>query len=244
MKLRLLLLVLLCVSGSSAQDKSDPVYASDQLKIKSLSEHVFMHISYLTTNDFGKVDCNGMIYLNGDEAIVFDTPTNDKASAELIDWIKTTKHKRIKAVVVTHFHEDCLGGLQAFHQNGTTSYANAKTIDLARSRGVKVLPATGFDPSVEFTVGGEKVLASYYGAGHTEDNVVGYVPSEEALFGGCLVKCMDASKGFLGDANLPAWSKTVSAVKAKYPSLKTVIPGHGPHGGSELLDYTIRLFRQ
>lgn len=236
--------MFVCVFSFSFQEKADYVYSSDQLKIEALSERVFMHISYLTTNDFGKVDCNGLIFLNGDEAIVFDTPTNDKASAELIDWIKTTKHKRIKAVVVTHFHDDCLGGLKQFHTSGAQSYANNKTIQLAQSRGVAELPASGFDQSFEFTVGGQAVLATFFGAGHTEDNVVGYVPSEEALFGGCLIKCMNASKGFLGDANLPAWPQTVRLIKEKHPRLKIVIPGHGPNGGSELLDYTIRLFQQ
>ncbi|HCO82289.1 MAG TPA: subclass B1 metallo-beta-lactamase, partial [Arenibacter sp.] len=30
----------------------------------------------------------------------------------------------------------------------------------------------------------------------------------------------------------------------KYPTAKIVIPGHGIAGGTELLDYTIKLFQQ
>ncbi len=203
-----------------------------------------MHISYLTTNDFGKVECNGMIYLMGDEAIVFDTPTNDQAAAELINWIQSDQNKKINAIVVTHFHEDCLGGLKQFHTNGTNSYASHKTIELAKVANIKVLPESGFEKEIEFKIGNESVIATFYGAGHTEDNIVGYIPEEEILFGGCLIKSMNAGEGYLGDANIYEWSKTVESIKKDLPDLKVVIPGHGNHGGKELLDYTIELFQK
>ena len=71
-----------------------------------------------------------MVYINGDEAIIFDTPTDDEASVNLIKWVQEEMNKKIKAVVVTHFHEDCLGGLNVFHENGITSYASNKTIEI------------------------------------------------------------------------------------------------------------------
>jgi metallo-beta-lactamase class B len=74
--------------------------------------------------------------------------------------------------------------------------------------------------------------------------VIGYFPDGNAVFGGCLIKEMNATKGFLGDANLTAWPETVQKLKQKYPNTKIVIPGHGKSGGSELFDYTIQLFRQ
>jgi len=231
------------VFGCSSNTEDLYTYSSETLKIKSLSENVFMHISYLSTNDFGKVDCNGMVYLNGDEAIVFDTPTNDEASAELIEWIEVKRGKRITAVVATHFHNDCLGGLKQFHRNGTKSYASNKTIMLAKSTNVEVLPELGFEESITINVGNESVLATFYGAGHTEDNIVGYVAKEKTLFGGCLIKAMKAGKGYLGDAHVTEWSKTVESIKQDLSDLKVVIPGHGDHGGKELLDYTIKLFQ-
>jgi hypothetical protein len=45
------------------------------------------------------------------------------------------------------------------------------------------------------------------------------------LFGGCLLKELDASKGYLGDANVSAWSDTVEKVKKEYPDVKIVIRG-------------------
>jgi metallo-beta-lactamase class B len=72
--------------------------------------------------------------------------------------------------------------------------------------------------------------------------VVGYFEKEQVLFGGCLIKELDATKGYLGDALVGEWSATVGQVKNAYPKLKWVVPGHGKVGDVSLLDYTIQLF--
>ncbi|WP_312390597.1 subclass B1 metallo-beta-lactamase [Chryseobacterium sp.] len=231
-----------CYSQKSVAVKSKIVYSSDDLIIIQLSESVFQHISYLQTDSFGKVECNGMIAKDGNETIIFDTPTNDKSSTELISFIKNNLHSKINAVIPTHFHEDCLGGLKEFTKNNIPSYSNNKTIELAKKAGVSI-PNHGFENSQVLKVGNQKVYIQFFGEGHTKDNVVGYFPKEKAMFGGCLIKEMNATKGYLGDANVKTWSTTVEKVKAKYPDAKIVIPGHGEIGGEELLDYTIRLFK-
>ena len=90
--------------------------------------------------------------------------------------------------------------------------------------------------------GGTKVHNFYPGEAHTRDNIVTWIPAEATIFGGCMVKSIDASKGNLADANVKAWPTTIRAIRSKYPSAKIIIPGHGDPGGKELLDYTIRLF--
>jgi metallo-beta-lactamase class B len=135
-----------------------------------------------------------------------------------------------------------LGGLAAFHAHKIPSFGNGKTIDLAKANQA-AYPQNGFKKSIKLNVGKTFATATFLGEGHTKDNVVGYFPSENVLFGGCLIKEMKATKGFLGDANVNAWSTTVMNVKQAFPSVKLVIPGHGEIGGKELLDYTINLFK-
>lgn len=224
------------------QAKSDPEdYVTETLEIHKISDHVYQHISFLNTESFGKVDCNGMIVFDQGEAIIFDTPADNETSTELISWVENELHATIKAIIPTHFHADCLGGLDAFHQKGIPSYANNLTIELARS-GDKTLPENGFDNLLELEVGNKKVIAEFNGEGHTRDNVIGYVPDEKVIFGGCLIKTLNASKGNLEDANTDSWSATVAKLKDKYPDTKQVIPGHGKLGGTDLLDYTVQLF--
>lgn len=218
------------------------VYRSNDLVIEQVAPNAFVHTSYKQTDDFGNVPCNGLVVRSGRETIVFDTPTKDSSATELIRWITDSLHCRIDAVIPTHFHDDCLGGLKAFHAKGIPSYAHQRTLELAAANGMPV-PQHGFTDSLTLTVGEERITARFFGEGHTKDNVVGYFPREHVLFGGCLIKELDAGKGYLGDANLAAWSGTVQQVKQAYPDVQVVVPGHGTYGGRKLLDYTITLFR-
>jgi metallo-beta-lactamase class B len=234
---------LFCVSFSViAQKLPVEVYRSADLAVVQIALNTFVHTSYLQTNDFGKVACNGMIARDANEALVFDTPTNDKSAEDLINFIEKKLNCKIKAVVPTHFHDDCLGGLAAFHAHKIPSFGNSKTIDLAKANQT-AYPQNGFTETIKLNVGGKFATATFLGEGHTKDNVVGYFPSDNVLFGGCLIKEMQATKGFLGDANVKDWSATVRKVKQAFPSVKLVIPGHGQIGGQELLDYTIELFK-
>lgn len=244
MKKTLILLSFTIIFCSCKHNKALDSFTSETLKIQPVSDNVFTHVSYLKTNDFGKVACNGMVYFNDDEAIVFDTPTDDKGSKELINWIEKHHKKKVKAIIVTHFHEDCLGGLQQFHEKGAKSYANTTTIEMARQNNQEVLPQYGFENELEINIGKKTAFAQFFGEGHTADNIVGYLPDEKVLFGGCLIKSVKAGKGNLEDANVTEWSKTVEKIKKEIPDLNIIIPGHGNHGGTELLDYTIQLFEE
>ena len=234
--------ILNCSSQKRDAFKPKEVYKSDDLTINQIAENSFQHISFKQTNDFGNVPCNGLIVKNWNEAIVFDTPTNDKSSEKLIKWIRETLNCKVNAIIPTHFHDDCLGGLKAFHENDIPSYAYFKTIELAKENNY-VVPKNSFKDSLILKVGDENIIAKFFGEGHTKDNIVGYFPSENIMFGGCLIKELDASKGYLGDANLADWSNTVENVKKSYPNVKIIVPGHGEYGNIKLLDYTINLFK-
>jgi metallo-beta-lactamase class B len=231
-------------SSSQKRDAFKPkeVYKTNDLIVTQIAENSYVHTSFKQTNDFGNVPCNGLVVRNNKEAVVFDTPTNDKSAAELIKWIRETLHCKINAIIPTHFHDDCLGGLKAFHEHQIPSYAYFKTIELAKQNNLTV-PRNGFSDSLILNVGNATILAKFFGEGHTKDNIIGYFSIENVMFGGCLIKELNASKGYLGDANLADWSGTVEKIKKEFPNIKIVVPGHGDYGNNKLLDYTIKLFR-
>ena len=218
-----------------------PFIQAQKVLLKQLSENTFVHTSYLQTDDYGHVPCNGLVVRNGQQALIFDTPTDDQSAKELIRLVQDSLLCKIMTVVPTHFHSDCLGGLKAFHEAGIPSIANELTLELAKNSGVEI-PKNGFRDSLILEIGRGKVVIKFLGQGHTRDNVVGYFPSEDVLFGGCLMKELGASKGYLGDANVDEWSATVEKVKKEFPRVKRVVPGHGEAGDSSLLDYTQKLF--
>lgn len=231
-----------CNSQKQEAFKATEVYKSKDLIVTQIAENAFKHTSFKQTKDFGNVSCNGLIVRNNNEVTIFDTPTNNENSEELIKWIKETLHCKINAIVPTHFHDDCLGGLQAFFENDIPSYAHYKTIELAKENNF-IFPKNSFMDSLILKVGNENTIIKFFGEGHTKDNVVVYFPSENIMFGGCLIKELNANKGYLGDANVSEWSNTVEKVKREYPNVKIVIPGHGEYGDKKLLDYTISLFK-
>jgi len=236
------IIILNCTAQKRALFKPKEVYKTSDLIVTQISDNSFEHTSFKQTQDFGNVPCNGLIVRNSNEVIIFDTPTNNKSADNLIRWIKETLHCKINAIIPTHFHDDCLGGLKAFEENDIPSYAYFKTIELAKENNF-VVPKNSFKDSLILKVGNESIIANFFGEGHTKDNVIGYFPSENIMFGGCLIKELDAGKGYLGDANVTDWSNTVEKVKKEYPNVKIIIPGHGEYGNKKLLDYTIKLFR-
>lgn len=217
-------------------------FESENLKIKRVSENSFVHVSYLETEKFGKVACNGLIVSDNGEAIVIDAPVNNKDSEELISWIENDLKSKVVGIVATHFHEDCLGGLDEFHKRNIPSFANEKTIVLASREGVSV-PQNGIKDSNRLSFGKETLISEFIGEGHTGDNIISYFPKDKVLFGGCLIKEIGASKGYLVDANVDEWSNSIRKIKTKYNDVEVVVPGHGKHGGVELLNYTEKLFK-
>ncbi len=225
-------------------NKTDTLlYETEKLCISFLRPQVYLHTSYLKTESFGLVPCNGMLLVNEGEAVVFDSPTDDAAAGELIRFVKENLNASIKAVVATHFHADCIGGLDEFHDHDIPSFAHQKTLDILTEKGGSAtMPKQGFEDEFVFKIGGKEVLTSFFGEGHTLDNIVGYFPHAQTIFGGCLIKEPGAGKGNLEDANTAAWSATVRKLKARYPDAELVIPGHGKAGGQDLLNYTIGMF--
>lgn len=235
----LVLFLLVAACGTTPAEKQ--VYRSDKLEIIRLSANAYRHVSYLQTRDYGNVPCNGMVVTGDKRAVVLDTPTDEASALELIEWIEKTLECEITAVVPTHYHDDNLGGLEAFHRHGIGSYALSRTVGIAREHGYPT-PRHPFDSTLRLPLGESEVIVEFLGEGHTCDNVVGYFPSENVLFGGCLIKALDAGKGNLAEANEAEWPETVRKVKTRYPGVRVIVPGHGSPGGPELLDYTLRLF--
>ncbi|MCT4559801.1 MAG: subclass B1 metallo-beta-lactamase [Crocinitomicaceae bacterium] len=219
----------------------DSIYKSDTLIIEKIANNVYVHISFIDVTGYGPFPCNGMIVVDENQAFVFDTPTTNSVSNELLNWIEKDLQKEVIGLMIHHFHEDCMGGLEEFKKHGIPSYASQLTFDLLQEN-EEELPTDIFQDSISIPFGKTKLITRFFGEGHTKDNVVSYFPSKELLFGGCLVKEVNASKGNLADANVSEWPLTITQIQKAYPTLKLIVPGHGKVGGLELLDYTKELF--
>ena len=227
-----LVLLLLLVSFDLLAD-TRVIDVGDGLKLTRISDNVYIH-----TFD----NSNGIVYIDNGEAILVSTPWSDKATADLIDWTENELKAKIVGYVIDRWHPDAMEGLDVVQQRGIKSYANQMTRDIAREKGLPV-PDIGFKAKLELKVGSKTIVCRYFGEAHTSDGIVVWLPAEKVLFGGNEIRNNNGWVGNIGDANLNEWSATIERVKKAYGDAKVVIPGHGPYGGAELIDYTITLYR-
>ncbi|MCI5056581.1 MAG: subclass B1 metallo-beta-lactamase [Flavobacteriales bacterium] len=242
MKLLILLLSLLNFSFVNAQnDELKEVYRSDNLVIKEIKQNLWLHISFITLSNGYEFPCNGMVYKNEKELVVFDSPTTVTASDELIEWFSKDKTE-IKNLIINHFHNDCIGGLSSFENSDFNIHANERTTELMDSLKSDVIT---FQDSSHLNVGNTVIINAFCGKAHSPDNIVSWMPNEKVLFGGCMIKSIGAGKGNLKDADVEEWPRTVRIVRSKFGDPQMiVVPGHGNIGGADLLDYTIELFKE
>lgn len=220
--------------------KFDPDTYVRPLEIVKLSENNYQHISYLKLKQSSFYPCNGYVYISDGEAIVFDSPVDKTSASQLIDFLQEDLKIAIKGVIVNHFHADAAGGLEAFAKANIPSYASSKTAEILRKDGVEITHP--FETKQELKVGNTVIENTYFGPAHTQDNIVSYIPDAHLLYGGCMIKSLQAGKGNLNDADVQQWPKTVLKIKEAYPEVQVVIPGHGGTGDASLLEYTIELF--
>ncbi|MEQ8688325.1 MAG: subclass B1 metallo-beta-lactamase [Imperialibacter sp.] len=212
-----LMAILFCFGTANAQF---------QIEVKKHSNSIYIYESYGAYQG-GKVGANAVIFVGKDSVVVIDTPWGDDQTIQLLDWIDREIKKPVASFVVTHFHDDRIGGIDILKQRGIPAVSSELTAKLAVENGI-VKPDVLFKNDTTIALAGGKIEVFYPGAGHSPDNVVVYFPSEKLLYGGCFLKdASTTSLGNLGDADVAAWPVSLEKMKKRFPKPKMVIPGHG-----------------
>jgi metallo-beta-lactamase class B len=134
-----------------------------------------------------------------------------------------------------------MGALNEVHKRGIKSYSQVKTREIARMKNLPV-PGYEFENSLTLSLDDKEIICNYFGAGHTIDNIVVWIPEEKILFGGCMVKSLRSRNlGNTADAVIDEWPNTLKKVLETYPESKIVIPGHGEYGDLSLVHHTLEL---
>ncbi|MFC2138093.1 subclass B1 metallo-beta-lactamase, long type [Bacteroidota bacterium] len=220
---------IICIALLSQEQN---IGLSQKFQLTKLSEQVYIH-----TYD----NSNGIIYINDGEAIIVSTPPSDEITSDLINHVQNEFQSKIVGYVIDRWHPDAMEGLDVVHEAGIESFANEITCNIAIEKKLPI-PKNSFHEKLELKVGDKKMICHYFGPAHTEDGIVVWIPDEKVLFGGNEIRNYNGWIGNITDANLLKWSETIEKVKEEYGHAKIVIPGHGLHGGPELLDYTINLY--
>lgn len=207
--------------------------------VSKLADNVFLYTSHKHVEPWGLVGANGLIVVEGKNAHVIDTPWTTEGTKALISWVKS-KNLTLKSGIATHFHEDASGGIEMFNNLNINTYATALTNTLLESQGKQ--ESNQVISTNVFEVVNNTIEVFYPGAGHSQDNVVVWLPQSKILFGGCFIKSLRSKNlGNTADASITDWPHSIQRVINKYPNIEVVVPGHGKAGNSDLLHHTSRL---
>lgn len=236
MKITVLLSIFFLLN--TAGGSQVPIKISANLELIKISDNAYMHVSYASLPAYGRTSANGLVYINGRQAFLFDTPWNDSLTNELLSYLRNKMKLQIAGFIPNHWHEDCMGGLACVKNQKIKSYANQLTIEIAKNKSLPV-PDQGFKDSLKLNLGDKSIFCYFLGPAHSMDNIVIWLPSEKILFAGCMCKSMESKNpGNVADGDMSEYARTIDRVMKKFRYAEVVIPGHGPSGGPELLSHT------
>lgn len=209
------------------------------LEIKPLAENVYLHTSYKAFEGFGFFPSNGLIVVDGNDAVLVDTAWAEEDTPRLVEWI-ADQGFTLTVVVVTHSHDDRASGLAYLNELNVPTFASAATNALLASENKAQAARTFENAADELRAQGIEVF--FPGAGHAPDNHAVWLPSHKVLFGGCMVRSAGARNlGNTADADLAEWPLSLQRLQDRFPEAGIVVPGHGAPGGLELVTHSIEL---
>lgn len=215
----------------------------DNLTVTRLSDNVYLHVSRKELPGIGLYPSNGLLVVAPGGAILVDTAWTNEQTRQLIQWTESTLQTKVRELIITHSHDDRMGGIDAAIAHGITTRAFVHTGELAAKQGLTA-PQKLFGPQAAFDLYGERVEVFFPGAAHSPDNVVVWFERSKTLVGGCMVRAAAATDiGNAASADPVAWKTSIVNVIERYPTVERVIPGHGEPGGRELLLHTAELLQ-
>lgn len=217
-----------------------------EVVLSRLSPTLWMHTSYLDLPGTGPIASNGMIVLRDDDAVLVDTAWTEPQTEDILRYAAAVLDRPVRAAVITHFHQDKMGGIGALHRAGVETWAHALTNELA--------PTVDFEPArntIDFGADGiatgpataalGPIKLFYPGPGHTSDNIT-VQPEPGVAFGGCLIKGAGArSLGNLADADVANYAAAARRFGAAFPAASTILMSHSAPEGREAIRHTIRM---
>ncbi len=213
------------------------------LKITHLSGDFYIYTTY-STYEGSRIPANGMYLLTPEGAVLFDTPWDTTQFQPLLDSIQMKHGQAVTMCLATHWHSDRTEGLAYYKQLGIRTYTTTLTDEWSRKNNKKRAEYLMTGDTV-FQVGKYAFEVYYPGEGHTADNIIVWFGKERILYGGCLIKGVDAKNlGFLGDANVTAYETTLRNVQQKCPDPNFIIISHSNWDNNKSLKHSIKLAKR
>lgn len=191
---------------------------------------------------------NAGVIADGGEALVVDTAATEHRARQLKATVESVAGTAATTVVNTHFHGDHTFGNFVFRPEAEiVAHETARAEAAAAGLGMRglwpevrwgdvelALPTKTYSGHAELRVGGLRVELLHPGPAHTRGDTVVWLPRQSVLFAGDIV--MSGATPFCLMGSVSGSLRTVAWLRELRP--RTIVSGHGPVGGPELLDVT------
>jgi glyoxylase-like metal-dependent hydrolase (beta-lactamase superfamily II) len=210
----------------------------------------------LFTAEVRALASNAVLIKGGDEAVLVDNCLIQSDAQKLVKMIQSSR-RELTTVLITHAHPDHYFGLAAIREAFPRAriYARKEVIDGMREFRAKIVhwqemyrgelpadlplpePLTGDSLQLE----GHVIRFIDLFMVETVHATAFYLPAQKAFIAGDLVYAQ--AQHYMSDVNDPdAWMAALEGVRKVGP-IEKLFPGHGPVGGSELLDASVQWMR-
>jgi glyoxylase-like metal-dependent hydrolase (beta-lactamase superfamily II) len=197
----------------------------------------------------------------GDEAVLaVDARATPALAGEWLDELRRLTDKPVRCLVLTHYHAVRVLGASAFeaewviahertrrwiHERGEADFESETRRFPRLFKDVDSIPGlthpnVAFADALTLDLGDREVQLLHLGHGHTQGDLVVWLPTDRVLFAGDLVEARAAP--YMGDAFVEEWStSTLDRVEAL--GAETIVPGRGPAAGPEAITETREYLR-
>jgi glyoxylase-like metal-dependent hydrolase (beta-lactamase superfamily II) len=169
---------------------------------------------------------NITVFTSDDGVLLVDSKlTNEFDKA--VELLRTVTDQPVRYLINTHFHLDHTGGNAGFEGIGAEIIATGNTRKRLSQTQQAGLPMITFDDHMDIYFAGKTIRLYHYGRGHTDGDLVIYIPEEKIVMPGDLFAGWGPSIRLIdynGGGSLAGWPGTLEKMMAL--DFDTVIPGH------------------
>ena len=206
--------------------------ADDPFEFKPVAEGIYAAIGKPPFRG----QCNSAIILLDDGVLVVDTQSSPAQACAVIAQVRALTDKPVRYVVNTHFHGDHWQGNPAYREAWPRGLeiialeAMREHLEMRGKTAADGLPSLSLERRLILRSGARRVELLWLGRGHTDADMVVYLPQEKILMTGDLLHTWTP---YMGDSYPWEWIGTLDRL-AKL-DFETVIPGHGDllHGKAQ-----------
>lgn len=145
----------------------------------------------------------------------------------IMEHVREISDAPVRYVINTHMHPDHAGGNPAMQAIGADIVASANARRIMTERNQAGLPAITLNDSMQIYLGDLEIELHWFGRGHTDGDVMVYLPQERLLIAGDLFALYDTYQpvvDYSAGGSAREWPGTLE--RALRLDFDTVIPGH------------------